>query len=235
SLNESIALYLPGPTIAKEALQLSKEAVLESAQALADAEVRRHRVIIWGNFSKKSSPMAMSHHILANVLKVDNIPGLKATWLVKKGSNSTKGILVTLPEGITPAEVVDKRQHIKKICRLVSGVSRDKTLAERNKCSSPQNFRYDQLQMEPIVVLNDLKHSTHGQQNKNSYSASTVDIDSPISKLNPEVPAIPPTLPIIKRSPLGLLGSAPLALAQTNRSKSHHHFRLGQIQTRPPE
>ena len=49
-LNEDVASLLPDQTVAKEAIRQSKEVVLESAQLIADREIRRQRVIVWEHF-----------------------------------------------------------------------------------------------------------------------------------------------------------------------------------------
>ncbi|MES9973438.1 MAG: reverse transcriptase domain-containing protein [Candidatus Thiodiazotropha sp.] len=233
SLNESVALSVPGPAAATEALKLSKEAVLESARHLTDVEIRRNRVILWGRFNKKSSPRAISHQILTSVLKSSTIPELKASWLTKKGTTTPKGILITLPVGITPSDVVDKRQSIQNLFKEISGVSRDKTLSERRKPSIQSTLQCSKLQQETKVILHDLKYLV---QHSNIRSDSTVDIDSETSIHPAQSSRAQTYLPHIKRSPFGILGSAPRMFSQTPiQTEPRYHFRLGSNLSRPPD
>ena len=68
---------------------------------------------------------------------------------MSKGGNSPKGILIMLPEGITPSEVLEKRDFILGLSKEITGVSRDRSLADRKKQHALQKIEMKNLIWNP--------------------------------------------------------------------------------------
>lgn len=90
SLNEYLALTLPCPVAAKQALKMSEAKLLEVATTLKDNQLRQRRVVIWGNFSPDRLPSAQAEEIICTLF-----PNAKnqvhATFLHSKKTNGLLG------------------------------------------------------------------------------------------------------------------------------------------------
>ncbi|MES9974253.1 MAG: hypothetical protein ABW094_08330 [Candidatus Thiodiazotropha sp.] len=214
SLNESIAILVPGAAAARQAVKLSTEAVRETAEALCDKELRKGRIIIWGRYSGKQQPADTALEILGHIAPEADITHIHASWLRAKNTKHILGLLIELPKCLLPAEILEQKSRIMKHFKNVTGLSRDRSLKERSLAKSKLSKLSvcdPKLKLVPKIILNDIRTTPL----EGSTSSPTLSTNLPI-------------MPRVKSSSVGLLGPPP-----TNRSQKPH-FRLGITCGRPP-
>ncbi|GAA49221.1 hypothetical protein CLF_102701 [Clonorchis sinensis] len=89
SLNEYLALSIPGPLAAKKVTQLSDPATMTATTSLVDRRVRKSRLIICGSFSGKITPTKRAQSLLGSVPSKPGHESLHAGRLRRKGSKRT--------------------------------------------------------------------------------------------------------------------------------------------------
>ncbi|KER21288.1 hypothetical protein T265_10349 [Opisthorchis viverrini] len=109
SLNQYLAMSIPGPMAEKKVIQLSDAAIKTATASLVERRLRENRLIIWGSFSGKITPAKLAQSILS---KPDQ--SLHAEWLRQEGSKRTLGLLVTLSSPSDVQAILERAGSIQK-------------------------------------------------------------------------------------------------------------------------
>ena len=131
SLNEYIALALPGHAAAKKALQISQQAIKEVAASITDAKLRQTRVIVWGTFLENKTPTSIARDLLTHTIPTEELNKTNAEWFRSKSSESPLGILVHLPAVSCVTAIMDKAGDIVRSNSFVRQISRDSSIESR--------------------------------------------------------------------------------------------------------
>jgi hypothetical protein len=157
SLNEYMALSLPGPAAAREALKISSGQIREVANELKDKTLRDGRIIVWGYFKPTMNPTDFAKSILACCLPEQQCNAIIATWLRGKKSGSIHGLMVYLPKNLQPSAILEKSTAITASHSDVRGVSLDRPVHGRRENAvtkgSTHNLDDSKLHKNPLVVL----------------------------------------------------------------------------------
>lgn len=148
-LRSIISDSIPSYSVAKDAVKVSKQVVLDTAEKLSEAELCSKRVIIWGHFPKKVTPMQQAQSLL-NQTKPPIQKPARASWLVSKTSKKTIGLIVEFASDVQVAETLTQAGSIKRGSNYVRGVSKDKPLYLRMK--KPSGLESRNLQKDPKLM-----------------------------------------------------------------------------------
>jgi hypothetical protein len=131
SLNEFLALSIPGPLAAKKVLQLSDTAVKDAAKSLVDRRLREARLILWGSFSEGIAPTDLAKNYLANFLPNAVHDSLYADWLRSKKTRKAVGLLITLSSPNAVRSTLKQTDRIQEFFPEITRISQDRTLEVR--------------------------------------------------------------------------------------------------------
>jgi hypothetical protein len=158
SLNEYLALSLPTPRAAQEALTISKGAIRETAKLLSDEALRERRIILWGHFEPSKTPSELAKDILEGALSEELRPKIIASWLWSKKLKTTQGLLVLLPSETSTQMVMDNvgSSIAKEGVRMIT---RDRPLKDRKLRKSVNKLKSTdpKLRANPMVNLSTMK------------------------------------------------------------------------------
>ncbi|KAA3677715.1 uncharacterized protein DEA37_0005469 [Paragonimus westermani] len=135
SLNEYIALALPGTAAARKAVALSTAQIEEVATSLKDRALREKRLVLWGRFPTTLSPGEQAGAVLNACFPPESTKMASASRLRSKATKTSLGLLVTLPAKNSTEELLEKAVELKKKHVNLRGVSLDRSLQERQKRS----------------------------------------------------------------------------------------------------
>ncbi|KAA3680178.1 uncharacterized protein DEA37_0009933 [Paragonimus westermani] len=164
SLNEYIALALPGAAAARKAVALSTAQIEEVATSLKDRALREKRLVLWGRFPTTLSPGEQARAVLNACFSPESTKMVSASRLRSKATKKSLGLLVTLPAKISTEEVLEKAVELKKKHVNLRGVSLDRSLQERQKRSQLARTRLcikadPKLQASVKVLIPDVKRT----------------------------------------------------------------------------
>jgi hypothetical protein len=161
SLNEYVAISLPGPAAAREALRISSGHIREVANELRDKLLRESRIIVWGFFKHTMSPTALATSFLSGLLNEEQRSKTTATWLCGKANNRIHGLMVNLPGDVQPTAILDMTASITAAHPNIRGISLDRPVHVRSRkvySKETSDILVDsKLQKEPVVVLGNIR------------------------------------------------------------------------------
>ncbi|KAA3681597.1 uncharacterized protein DEA37_0001520 [Paragonimus westermani] len=124
SLNEYIALALPGAADARNAVALSTAQIEEIATSLKDRALREKKLVLWGRFPTTRSPREQARAVLNACFPLESTKIVSASRLRSKSIKKTLGLLVTLPAKISTEEKLTERPEDPEAFRSVRNRSK---------------------------------------------------------------------------------------------------------------
>ena len=163
-----IKAVLPQSTAAEAAVGMATLDVMDASKALLEQMQREKRLIIWGNFPENVDAKSTALAVVSTVLQ--NLPASSVTAqkLRKKGSQASKGLIVSLPTADMVRSVLAARDTLKGAFSNVHQVSYDRPLSERQ--NKPKLTKVPKLLLSPKVIVTRLSSSIKGSRKLESWA-----------------------------------------------------------------
>ncbi|MBM6549351.1 hypothetical protein [Streptococcus dysgalactiae] len=178
-----IKAVLPQSAAAKAAVGIATLDVMDTSKAFFEQMQREKRLIIWGHFPDNVDAKTTASAVVSTVLQDLPAGSVTAQKLRKKGSQASKGLIVSLPTADMVQSVLAARDTVKGAFRNVHQVTADRLLSERQ--NKPKPTKVPKLLLSPNVMVTKLSPSVT-QPRKLRGSWATVASSTSCTKVTPQ-------------------------------------------------